>query len=1190
MRIRFVGVLFGALSVLGAVAPHAMAFDLGDPAPSAIIVKYRSDGPHALDRCAEGLSRSGEAFSTATRDASDSLDRLQREFGLGPHRAWMGAPDRESLTQRRERLATRFAKLRQKSRRARAAQSSGRRRLPPPPDPSTSRMAQLAHVYRVEVGPGRSAEDAAAALAADPHVEYAMPDHLDSLDQLGVPFFDDPFLASSGSWGQPHPDLWGPERIGAPAVWPRTQGEGIVVAVVDTGLDRFHPDIAANVWVNPGEDLDGDGIAEPEDENGIDDDGNGFIDDLTGFDFANSIDADEDGFYDGPDDVSDADPFDDRGHGTHVAGTIAAVAGNGRGIVGIAPRARVMAVKGFRATGSGEDSLLWRGVLYAAMNGADIINNSWSCGTPCPENPLAEDVLEIVVGQLGVVVVTSAGNATEDVLFRSPENGRRVVTVGSLAFDDTLSDFSNRGWLLDIVAPGGGPNTPRTIFLARRNILSLLSSGTVETERAFAVGDDYYRLAGTSMSSPHVAGAVALLLSLRPDLDPADVRRLIRMSARDRGEIGRDPVFGSGLLDVAALVDEPLPDLVFDLDAPGPGTTHDPADGDLFVRGRIAGRDVASVEIDIGAGLSPRVFAPIESLGDSRILWMPGQEVGLPLARWDLSGVAEGTYTIRVRARLVDGRIAEEITIVGIERNRPALISSGVAEASAPVISRRQVFWPQIEATPGSFARDLFSGRFPSKRHRDDTRMAVPVPVVEGEGDQRSVVLSGRELAWITATEKGNRLERCRWDPRRRRCDVEIVVEGDGAPSRAWMGGRWLVWTRTSGGRETIEGCRIDSGGRRKRVGQCRPRPLLDPTALPGWRLESFDGESLLLKRGPSTHALCRLGSKADHCTPDPFEFVSSSFLSPFDPIHQGNLVAFSDVGTRLVFPPGCEPGVFTEGCLPSSVFSLRFHACWIDEADRRCEAIPISETVPFEEAHGIAISGRRIVWSMGTSIERPAIHFCEFDREDNECIDQRITGHPAGARSPAIDGPRLVWEDARLGPDAIWGFELPDLHVPPSWWVRAGRRFILPVFGSPGSAEDLHYSIEMSGVNGTESLDVRFVPMRRRRRPGGGDRRIERTFRPAWGWLVGELPDDSPATARWRVRATTNGGLFSSRVVDVEVRSRRGRRGHRASRKPASLDSSTERPDRASPRRPALENESGDPRERRRDGAGARR
>src|SRR5690606_25083057 len=133
---------------------------------------------------------------------------------------------------------------------------------------------------------------------------------------------------------------------------------------------------------------------------------------------------------------------------------------------------------------------------YAAENGARVVNNSWSCGTPCPENPLAQEVLGLLAAS-DVVVVTSAGNASQDVLFWNPENDPRVINVGAIGFDDALSDFSNRGWLMDVVAPGGGPSTPLSVRLARRNILSLLSSGASEEQRSFAVADAYLRLSGT---------------------------------------------------------------------------------------------------------------------------------------------------------------------------------------------------------------------------------------------------------------------------------------------------------------------------------------------------------------------------------------------------------------------------------------------------------------------------------------------------------------------------------------------------------------------------------------------------------------------------------------------------------------------------------------------------------------------
>src|SRR5207248_7768408 len=123
-----------------------------------------------------------------------------------------------------------------------------------------------------------------------------------------------------------------------------------------------HPDIAANVWTNSDE-IPG---------NGIDDDHNGFVDDTRGWDFGNG----------------DNDPTDFFGHGTHVAGTIAAVGNNGVGVVGVAPKARIMPVKGFDDSGSGNSANLARAIIYAADNGADVLNNSWGCTGECPSDPV----------------------------------------------------------------------------------------------------------------------------------------------------------------------------------------------------------------------------------------------------------------------------------------------------------------------------------------------------------------------------------------------------------------------------------------------------------------------------------------------------------------------------------------------------------------------------------------------------------------------------------------------------------------------------------------------------------------------------------------------------------------------------------------------------------------------------------
>jgi subtilisin family serine protease len=971
-------------------------------------------------------------------------------------------------------------------------------------------------VYRVEVPVGIRTNDLIADLNADPHVAYAQLNHGMDLDQAFVP--DDPLFSSFGSWGQTFRDLWGPDRIHVPEVWSRSQGEGTVVAVVDTGLDALHPDIVGNVWINEGEDLDGDGIAGPADRNGIDDDGNGFIDDLTGFDFANSIDTDADGFYAGPEDVSDSDPFDDNGHGSHVAGTIAAVGDNGIGIIGIAPKSKLMALKGFRAEGSASDIVLWRAVLYAAEMGATVINNSWSCGTPCPENPLAEDVLTLV-DALGTVVVTSAGNSADDVLFRSPESGDHVISVGALGVDDRLASFSNRGWLMDVVAPGGGPNEASSVLVARRNILSLLSSGAPSFRSFFAVGDEYLRFSGTSMSAPHVAGAVAILRSLRPELSPSDVRRLIRMSSEDLGLEGHDSRFGAGVLDVARLVDTELPDLTLSIAAPSPGTLHDPGSGALRLLGRADGGDLAELEIEVGSGLNARSFEPVASFGDSVARSSSQADLGEGvLALWDTSKVPDGPYVLRVIARLHDGRRVEEHTVVGIERNTPIRISKGDRAADRPKLSGRQVVWQVKESevkSNGITLNDLEIGFFP-ERSRDRTSLTRNrITSIDLEGEQRNPVFKGREIAWEEHVGSRVTLERCRLERGATRCEPTPVSTEAGRFFELRIGRDWLVWMRFNEGMSRLEGCRIGPS-----VDACVPRPLIAPEAGDGWTLSSFDGDTLFVRRGFSERARCRLTAEEGLCRPEVVAFSEDS-PSPAELVHDGNLVAFKTLRLESRLPPGCEGRDSENDCIFELVPVVQIYACWIGQADPVCDPVPITDSVPDVSLLGMAVSRNRVTWSIAPGDDRAAIHFCQFVPETQECVDQRLSGAPAQQGYPSIDSNRIVWEDRRLGEIGIFGIELPSLVSPRRVKATAGKLFRIPLRGIAGTGGALRFEVEAIEGFTPEDANARFVST---------------SLNSDFVVLSGSVPPNAASKALWTVRAIGAGGLFTDRILEISA------------------------------------------------------
>ncbi|WP_289017767.1 S8 family serine peptidase [uncultured Aeromicrobium sp.] len=285
---------------------------------------------------------------------------------------------------------------------------------------------------------------------------------------------------------------WALDRLQAETLWRRADGRATrstpraVVAVVDTGVDRTHPDLRGNVMRG--------------------------VDVLTG------------GTVSG----------DPHGHGTHVAGIVAAVAGNRRGVAGLAPRAAVLPIRVLGADGRGSSDDVARGVLIAVDRKAQVVNLSLSAGTDDPA--LARAVA--YAQRKGVLVVAGAGNSGCGVLFRPvqyPAAYPGVVGVGSVDADLRGSSFSSCGSWVDVVAPG-------------RGIWS-----TVPRDDRLSCRDVYCALSGTSMSSPYVAAAAALAMSRR-GLSAQRVAARLEETARDLGPRGKDQRFGAGLLDARRLV------------------------------------------------------------------------------------------------------------------------------------------------------------------------------------------------------------------------------------------------------------------------------------------------------------------------------------------------------------------------------------------------------------------------------------------------------------------------------------------------------------------------------------------------------------------------------------------------------------------------------------------------------------
>jgi subtilisin family serine protease len=295
-------------------------------------------------------------------------------------------------------------------------------------------------------------------------------------------------------------ELWGLNNTGAndPSRTPGTEGadisafrawdiekgsKGIKIAVIDTGVDYTHPDLAANMWANEAE-LNG--------EEGVDDDGNGFIDDIHGWDFAND----------------DSDPIDGHSHGTHCAGTIGAVHDNGVGVAGVMADVSIVAIKFLSDSGSGTTANAVKAIQYATSLDVDLMSNSWGGGG---FSQALYDAIE-EASEAGIVFTAAAGNSAtnNDQRPHYPSNYDlpNVVSVAAHTAQDTLASFSCYGAeTVYVAAPG-------------HKILSTVKNG----------GYDVY--SGTSMATPHVSGAIGLLLSKEGRMDHLELReRLMGTSA-----------------------------------------------------------------------------------------------------------------------------------------------------------------------------------------------------------------------------------------------------------------------------------------------------------------------------------------------------------------------------------------------------------------------------------------------------------------------------------------------------------------------------------------------------------------------------------------------------------------------------------------------------------------------------------
>ncbi|MEZ5305888.1 MAG: S8 family serine peptidase [Pyrinomonadaceae bacterium] len=328
----------------------------------------------------------------------------------------------------------------------------------------------------VKLGNKQSVEDSVTALSAEPSIAAAQPNFFYYLDE--VP--DDTRYS----------ELWGMQKISAPAAWDVTHGNSdVVVAIIDSGAKYDHPDLEANMWINPNETP----------GNGIDDDQNGYVDDVHGYDFR----------------FDDPDPWDEHGHGTHVAGTVGAVGNNALGVVGVNWNVKIIPVKIYDSIGFNTTSTMlinaYNYVRILRERGVNIrvTNNSYGgCDEACDYDQATKDAID-ALGKANILNVFSAGNDNTNIdsspSYPASYNSPSIISIASSTSSDARSSFSNFGiQSVDLAAPGS-------------SILSTVFNGT-----------GYGTKSGTSMSSPHVTGTAALLVANDPSISNATIKaRLI---------------------------------------------------------------------------------------------------------------------------------------------------------------------------------------------------------------------------------------------------------------------------------------------------------------------------------------------------------------------------------------------------------------------------------------------------------------------------------------------------------------------------------------------------------------------------------------------------------------------------------------------------------------------------------------
>ncbi len=460
-------------------------------------------------------------------------------------------------------------------------------------------------------------------------------------------------------------EQWGLQSVHAPEAWQLISNDTtkVLLAIIDTGIDYEHPDLKNILFVNKGE-TGTDRSGNDKRTNGIDDDGNGFIDDYRGWDFVNKLDV-----FPGKlqDDFTnwDNDPMDENKHGTVVSGIIGAEH-NSIGIAGVSPNVKILNLRAFDKNGEGEEDDVASAIIYAVKMGAKIINMSFGDRI---YSEVLKDVIDYAHSQ-NVILVGSAGNSASD-LPHYPSGFNEVISVGAIQEDEILAGFSNYGSTIDLVAPG-----------------SQIITTTLDNR--------YNKFSGTSVATPFVSAATAMLVSQNINYTNDEIKQILKSTAQDLGKSGWDIKYGAGKLNILKSLQ---------LNVPSEIKINEP-EQDYFVQNDLLQINISvlspyfkNFDLSYGIGYNPKEWEKL--ITDKENIQLLKENV----YSLNTSNLTDTVFTIRLLVNNVNGTTSEERVNFHIDRTKPEIEFASIIPA---ILNDSKTFSASIASDDISIAQLFF--------------------------------------------------------------------------------------------------------------------------------------------------------------------------------------------------------------------------------------------------------------------------------------------------------------------------------------------------------------------------------------------------------------------------------------------------------------------------------------------------